>query len=75
MAIVNTTTCAAKPGYTSTAGLCPGAANIECCTPPPSCTVAGVAGTCIQTSLCASLGNKSTPGYCPGSATEECCTP
>ena len=61
-------------GYISTAGHCAGAADIECCTPPPSCAVDGVDGICIQTSLCASVGGTSTPGYCPGSASEECCT-
>jgi len=62
-------------GYTSTAGFCPGAADIECCTPPPSCTVAGVSGICIETSECATLaGHHSTAGYCPGAADIECCT-
>ena len=45
-------------------------------TPPPSCTVNGVAGTCIDTSVCATMpGYVSTPGDCPGPATEQCCTP
>jgi lysozyme len=43
---------------------------------PPSCTVSGVAGTCIDTSVCATMpGYVSTPGQCPGPATEQCCTP
>lgn len=45
--------------------------------PPPatSCTVNGVAGTCMDTSACAGMsGYVSTPGYCPGPASEECCT-
>jgi lysozyme len=63
-------------GYTSTAGYCPGAADVECCTPPPACTVAGVSGICVETSVCATLaGHHSTAGYCPGPAAEECCTP
>lgn len=75
-ACMETTACAAKPGYTSTPGYCPGPAAEECCTPPPSCEVAGVAGICIETSVCAKLaGHHSTPGYCPGPAAEECCTP
>jgi hypothetical protein len=72
---IDVSTCSAMAGYTSTAGLCPGANNVECCTPPPSCTVSGTAGTCIDTSLCASKqGYHSTPGYCPGANNVECCT-
>jgi hypothetical protein len=71
-----TSACAAKAGHASTPGYCPGAADIECCTAPPSCKVNGVAGLCMETSACARLaGHHSTPGYCPGGATEECCTP
>jgi len=41
----------------------------------PACTVLGVAGTCIDTSVCAAMpGYASTPGFCPGPADEECCT-
>jgi hypothetical protein len=44
--------------------------------PPPSCTVKGVAGVCIDKSVCAEkAGHHSTPGFCPGPAEEECCTP
>ncbi len=44
--------------------------------PPPSCSVKGVAGVCIDKSVCAAKGgHHSTPGYCPGPADEECCTP
>jgi Phage tail lysozyme len=44
--------------------------------PPPSCNVDGTAGTCIDTSVCATkTGYTSTPGYCPGGSSEECCTP
>ncbi len=42
---------------------------------PPTCNVAGVEGTCIETSACAAkAGHHSTAGYCPGPANEECCT-
>ena len=42
----------------------------------PACTVNGVAGTCLDTSVCATMpGYVSTPGLCPGPADEECCTP
>jgi MYXO-CTERM domain-containing protein len=44
--------------------------------PPPTCQVNGVNGTCIDTSVCATMpGYVSTPGYCPGPASEQCCTP
>jgi lysozyme len=79
---IDTATCAAMPGYTSTAGLCPGAANVECCTekpaapPPTSCTVGTETGTCIETTTCAAMpGYTSTAGHCPGAADVECCTP
>ncbi|HVY49749.1 MAG TPA: SH3 domain-containing protein [Minicystis sp.] len=39
-----------------------------------SCSVNGVAGTCIDTGSCAA-GSHSTPGYCPGPSNIECCTP
>ncbi len=42
---------------------------------PPACSVGGVAGTCIDTSVCAAMpGYVSTPGLCPGPASEQCCT-
>ena len=42
---------------------------------PPTCMVSGVAGTCIDTSVCAAMpGYMSTPGLCPGPASEQCCT-
>jgi lysozyme len=42
----------------------------------PACTASGVAGTCIDTSVCATMpGYVSTPGLCPGPADEQCCTP
>ncbi len=42
---------------------------------PPACMASGVAGTCIDTSVCASMpGYVSTPGVCPGPASEQCCT-
>ena len=42
---------------------------------PPACTASGVAGTCIDTSVCAAMpGYVSTAGLCPGPASEQCCT-
>jgi lysozyme len=42
----------------------------------PACTVDGVAGTCIDTSVCATMaGYVATPGLCPGPSAEQCCTP
>jgi lysozyme len=42
---------------------------------PPTCTAGGIAGTCIDTSVCAAMpGYVSTPGLCPGPASEQCCT-
>jgi lysozyme len=42
---------------------------------PTPCNVNGVAGTCIDVSVCTSMpGYMSTPGLCPGPATEQCCT-
>jgi hypothetical protein len=42
---------------------------------PPSCSVNGVPGTCIDVGACAAMpGYVSTPGYCPGPSSEECCT-
>jgi GH25 family lysozyme M1 (1,4-beta-N-acetylmuramidase) len=43
---------------------------------PPACTAGGVAGTCIDRSVCAAMpGYVSTPDLCPGPASEQCCTP
>jgi hypothetical protein len=79
---IDTGSCAAMSDYVSTAGLCAGAANIECCTPAPvtsaptSCEASGVAGTCIDSGTCATMaGYTSTAGLCPGAANIECCTP
>ncbi len=42
----------------------------------PACSIGGVAGTCIDTSVCATMpGYVTTPGLCPGPADEQCCTP
>jgi hypothetical protein len=79
---IETSACAGKAGHHSTAGYCPGAADIECCTanpapapPATSCEVEGVEGTCIEKSACAGkAGHVSTPGFCPGAADIECCT-
>ena len=35
---ISTASCAAMPGYSSTPGLCPGPANIECCSLTPDLT-------------------------------------
>jgi hypothetical protein len=87
---IATSACAAMQGYVSTPGLCPGAADIECCTagsnmpppppppppPAPTCDAGGVAGTCIDTATCATMpGYVSTAGLCAGAANIECCTP
>ena len=50
---ISTSACAGKPGHASTPGYCPGAANIQCCTAPPSCHVNGVAGLCMERTACA----------------------
>lgn len=57
----------------STPGLCPGAANIQCCTTPVLCSVDGVDGVCIDVERCDD-GRISTPGLCPGAANIQCCT-
>jgi MYXO-CTERM domain-containing protein len=42
----------------------------------PTCIANGVNGTCIDTSVCATMpGYVSTPNLCPGPASEQCCTP
>jgi hypothetical protein len=45
-------------------------------TPATPCTVTttGEMGTCLDTSVCASMGGTSTPDYCPGPANVQCCT-
>ncbi|CAF3594990.1 unnamed protein product [Rotaria socialis] len=56
---------------TSVAGLCPGAANIQCCIPKgTACTANGKSGSCIATSSCAGT---SVAGLCPGAANIQCC--
>ena len=53
----------------ATAGLCPGAANIQCCT--PTCESDGVEGLCMHVDSC---GTENTvAGLCPGSADIQCC--
>jgi len=43
---------------------------------PPPCTANGVAGTCIDTSVCSTMpGYHATAGLCPGPTDEQCCTP
>ena len=56
---------------TSVAGLCPGAASIQCCIPSGSvCSANGKSGICISTSSCAGT---SVSGQCPGAASIQCC--
>ncbi len=73
-ACMNTASC----GGTSTPGLCPGPANIQCCTEgePPvesfgDCRAGGEDGECVSTSDC---WGQSTPGLCPGPNDIQCCT-
>ncbi|KAF9342377.1 hypothetical protein BGX26_007665, partial [Mortierella sp. AD094] len=40
-----------------------------------SCSVGGLAGSCVSTSSCASSGGTSTAGYCPNDPNNvRCCT-
>lgn len=61
----------------ATAGLCPGAANIQCCVEAPkptvygSCTANGRPGQCIATSACTT--GAPVAGLCPGAANIQCC--
>jgi len=58
-----------------TVGGTPGDASTGTDSGAPSCMAGGVAGTCIDTSVCAAMpGFISTPGLCPGPANEQCCT-
>ncbi len=64
---ISTSSCSGK----SVSGLCPGAANIQCCIPKgDSCTANGRSGICISTSSCV---GKSVPGLCAGPAHIKCC--
>ncbi len=64
---VATSACAGR----SVPGLCPGAANIQCCIPTgTACTANGKSGTCISTAACAGT---SVAGFCPGAANIRCC--
>ena len=47
---IDTATCAAMTGYVSTAGHCPGAANIECCTPDGSSSSSSSSSTSSSSS-------------------------
>jgi hypothetical protein len=50
-------------------------ASIDSDSGPPACVAGGVAGTCIDTSVCAAMpGYVATPDLCPGPANEQCCT-
>jgi len=61
---------------TSTAGYCPGASNIQCCTKASysiestSCSTPNGAGTCQDIATCAGT---SYAGYCPGANNIRCC--
>lgn len=59
-------------GGTVTAGLCPGDADIKCCTQPTCSTPAG-SGNCLSTSVCGARGGTSVSGYCAGPADLQCC--
>ncbi|CAF3193441.1 unnamed protein product [Rotaria sp. Silwood2] len=64
---ISTASCTGR----SVAGLCPGAADVQCCIPQGSaCTANGRSGICISTTSCAG-----TPvaGACPGAANIQCC--
>jgi len=56
-------------GGTWTKGLCPGSADVECCTGAPCSTPQG-SGRCMQASSCS---GRSIPHYCSGPADIECC--
>jgi hypothetical protein len=57
----------------ATPGYCPGAADIQCCTPGTPCTAPpdDTPGFCKDTQLCRSTP---IPGLCPGAADIQCCT-
>jgi len=57
-------------GGTATAGLCPGASNIQCCT-TPSCTVGADSGSCMQASQCS--GTFTSGAGCTGPTGFGCC--
>lgn len=63
---ISTSSCAG----TSTPGLCPGAADIQCCT-YGTCTASGVSGSCQPSSTCTGT---TTAGLCPGDSDILCCT-
>lgn len=55
------------PGGTLTQGLCPGSADIQCCTNAQCSTPQGN-GVCVS-----SCSGTSVPGYCAGPSDLECC--
>ncbi|MGC4119046.1 MAG: M15 family metallopeptidase [Myxococcales bacterium] len=74
---MDTGSCAELGGsHVSTSGLCPGPANIQCCTGSTACTIGtGASGECLTTTACAALGDhESSAGFCPGPANVQCCT-
>ena len=63
----STSTCSGK----SVAGLCAGAADIQCCIPTgTACSATGSNGICVSTASCAGT---SVSGLCPGAADIQCC--
>ena len=57
-------------------GLCPGAANMQCCLPSAAAACRapdGRSGMCIDTGTCAASGRTSIPRLCPGAANMQCC--
>jgi len=67
----DTTTCANINGL-STSHLCPGASNIQCCT-PVTCSTGSASGTCISTTMCTADHGTSYAGHCAGAANIQCC--
>jgi hypothetical protein len=54
-----------------TAGLCPGASTIKCCTQSVCATPSGD-GVCMSTSQCKSVGGSALSGYCTGPSDLPC---
>ena len=55
-------------------GLCPGAAQVQCCLSHACTTDEGDEGVCLGESTCSEYEGTATPGLCPGSASVKCCT-
>lgn len=57
-------------------GMCPGAANIQCCEAPPASSEPGVGASCPEgtcTLVSSGCNGKFVSGLCPGSADVQCC--